>query len=197
MATTDPRVDAYIAHAADFARPLLEHLRDVVHHAVPEVRETIKWGMPFFVAGERILCHMAAFKQHCAFGLWRGKGMVKNASDEAMGQFGRIRSFTDLPPRKELTALLKMATRQALDKVPAKRARTAKAEAEVPTDLAAALRQKQHSRARTTFEAFPPSQRREYIEWLAEAKRDATRARRLATTLEWLAEGKTRNWKYR
>ncbi len=197
MATTDPRVDAYISHAAAFAQPLLEHLRGVVHEAVPEVEETIKWGMPFFVTEDRMLCHMAAFKQHCAFGLWRGRGVVKDASDEAMGQFGRIRTRADLPTKKALIALLKKALREPIAKTPTRRARTPRPEAEVPDDLAAALRQKQHARARATFDAFPPGQRREYIDWITEAKREATRAQRLATTLAWLAEGKTRNWKYR
>ena len=196
MAITDPRVDAYIARAAEFARPLLEHLRDAVHQAVPGVQETVKWGMPFFVTEDRILCHMAAFKQHCAFGLWRGRGVVKDASDEAMGQFGRIETRADLPTKKELIALLKKAAREPVAKAPAKRTRPSKPEAEIPADLAAALRQKQHARARATFDAFPPGQRRDYIEWITEAKREATRAQRLATTLEWLAEGKTRNWKY-
>ncbi|KGI77882.1 YdeI/OmpD-associated family protein [Oleiagrimonas soli] len=196
MAATDPRVDAYIAKSADFARPILEHLRAVAHAADKDIEETIKWGMPCFTVDGGIVCNMAAFKQHCAFNLWHGKQVLGESADDAMGQFGRIQKKADLPPKKELVTLLKQAVRLRREGTAAPRKRAAKPEAPVPDDLAAALKLKKHAKARATFEGFPPGQRREYIEWITEAKREATREKRLATTLEWLAEGKQRNWKY-
>ncbi|HSM14866.1 MAG TPA: YdeI/OmpD-associated family protein [Thermoanaerobaculia bacterium] len=196
MGTRDPRVDAYIAKAAPFAQPILEHLRGLVHRGDPAITETIKWGMPSFEHGG-IVCHMAAFKAHVAFGFWRA-GLVGSTGreQEAMGQFGRIATLDDLPADRTVVALVKKAA--ALNEKGAPKAtkpKRPKPELPVPKDLAAALRK--NAKARKTFEGFPPSHRREYVEWITEAKTDATRARRLATTLEWLAEGKPRNWKYR
>ncbi|TXH64699.1 MAG: hypothetical protein E6Q88_15180 [Lysobacteraceae bacterium] len=198
----DPRIDAYIANSAEFARPILIHLRQIVRTACPDAEETIKWGMPHFLYRGKILCSMAAFKQHCAFGLWRGAEVIEQASDEAMGQFGRIASVRDLPGKKILAGYLGQGMRaigQALDEAmaaPARKAafKTRKPELPVPDDLAARLAK--HRKARETFDSFPPSHRREYIEWIIGAKREDTRARRLAQTIEWLAEGKSRNWKY-
>jgi hypothetical protein len=198
MGTRDSRVDAYIKKAAPFARPILEHLRELVHRAEPAIEETIKWGMPFFERGG-IVCHMAAFKAHVAFGFWRGRLDAPTGREkEAMGNFGRIGSIDDLPADRTVIALVRKAAARAKQEAAAPvkpaPARRAKPELPVPKDLAAAL--KKNAKARRTFEGFPPSHRREYVEWIAEAKTDATRARRLATTLEWLAEGKPRNWKY-
>jgi hypothetical protein len=193
----DSRVDAYIASSADFAKPILTHLRTVVHRAHPAVQETMKWGMPHF-EHNGILCSMAAFKKHCAFGFWKGSlivGRGKNA--EAMGQFGRIVSLADLPKDEVLARYVKEAVRlnEAGVKLPARRKTGApRKPVVVPPALAAALTT--HPKARAAFEAMSPSQRREYAEWIAEAKTDATRDRRLATALEWIAEGKPRNWKY-
>ena len=195
---TDPRIDAYIERAAPFAQPILAHLRAVVHAGCPGATETIKWGMPFFMHGDRILANMAAFKQHCALGFWNGREAIgKGASESAMGQFGRITALADLPAKRELVQIVKRAV--ALIDAGATTTRAAKhspakAELDVPADLIAALARS--TAARTTFEAFSPSKRREYVEWLAEAKREETRAKRLAQTLEWLAEGKSRHWKY-
>lgn len=198
MPTTDPRVDAYIAKSATFAQPVLRHLRRVVHAACPAAEETIKWGFPHFVHRGN-LCAMAAFKAHCAFHFWLGEqvlGGKTGAEDEAMGQFGRIGAIADLPSERELTRLVKKAA--ALNEAGGRRTdgrpKRSRPEAPVPDDLAAAL--KKNAAARRTFEAFSPSHRREYLEWITEAKRPETRARRLATTLEWLAAGKARNWKY-
>ncbi len=197
MGTRDPRVDAYIADAADFARPILEHLREVVHGACPQVEEDIKWGMPFFVY-EGPMCNMAAFKAHCAFGFWKGAGIVgDDADDSAMGHLGRITSLDDLPPKKVLTGYVKQAValKDAQAKAPSRpKKKKAKPEAEVPADLAAALAK--NDKAKATFEGFSPSHRREYIEWITGAKREATRARRLATAIAWMEEGKSQNWKY-
>lgn len=198
MASHDPRVDAYIAKAAAFAQPILEHLRTMVHAASPQVQEDIKWGMPFFLVEGKPLCHMAAFKQHCAFGFWRGKEVVAEAGkDDAMGQFGKLASLKDLPTKKELTALVKKAAASIADGTrPARPKSAPKPPPSLPPDLAALLAQKAHAAARKHYESFPPSAQREYVEWITEAKTEATRQKRLATTLEWLAEGKRRNWKY-
>jgi len=196
MGTRDPRIDAVIARSADFAKPILTYLREAVHAGCPDVVETIKWGMPAF-EHEGPMCQMAAFKAHCTFGFWKGKLVLEGdyKGEEAMGNFGRIESLKDLPPKKTLVAYVKKAAalNEAGVKVPRARKQPKPALA-TPPDLAAAL--KKNRKALETFEAFSPSHRREYIEWITEAKTDATREKRLATALEWLAEGKSRNWKY-
>jgi uncharacterized protein YdeI (YjbR/CyaY-like superfamily) len=197
MGARDPRVDAYIAKSPDFAKPILTHLRAVVHAACPEVEEAIKWGMPFFMYNGAMLCNMAAFKQHCAFGFWRGTRVVADgAQDGAMGQFGRITALTDLPSKKVLTGYIERAMALHDDGGPSRprakpRARKAVA---IPEELRTALRKSPAARA--AFERFSPSQKREYAEWIAEAKREETRERRLETAIAWIAEGKPRNWKY-
>lgn len=197
MGRRDARVDAYIAKSADFARPILEHLREVVHAACPDVEEQMKWSFPNFMY-KGILCSMASFKEHCSFGFWKGELVVGGdaAAEKAMGQFGRITKVSELPSKKVLTGYIKKAMQLNDDgvKAPSRTKKAPKPEAMVPDDLAAALRG--NAKARATFEGFPPSHRREYIEWITEAKTEATRSKRLNTTLEWLAEGKSRNWKY-
>ncbi|WP_440224908.1 YdeI/OmpD-associated family protein [Dokdonella sp. MW10] len=200
MPVTDPRIDAYIDKAAPFAQPILRHLRALVHATCPDVVETIKWGFPHFMHAGAILCSMAAFKQHVAFGFWKG-ALIEGvggpgARDDAMGQFGRIASLDDLPAKRTLVSILRkaMALNEHGVTVPARERKAPRGEAEVPEALAAAL--KRNAKARKTFEAFAPSHRREYCEWIAEAKRDDTRERRVAQAIEWLAEGKQRNWKY-
>jgi uncharacterized protein YdeI (YjbR/CyaY-like superfamily) len=197
MGTRDPRIDAYIARAADFAKPILAYLRETVHAAVPEVEETLKWGHPSFTY-EGILGGMAAFKEHCAFSLWKGALIVKAdpAAERAMGQFGRIRSLADLPPKQVLLGYLKQAAALNEEGVTGRPKRAPKPPAAVPADLRDALAMKKHAKARATFDGLSPSARREYVEWITEAKSEDTRARRLATALEWMAEGKPRNWKY-
>jgi len=197
MATTDPRVDVYIESAAPFARPVLEALRRALHAGCPEVAETIKWGMPFFSIDGRILAHMAAFKRHCGFGFWHGRKLADlGKSDEAMGQFGRIVSVADLPPRRELSRLIRLAVASpaqgAAKGVASKRLR--KPPLPTPEALAAAL--SRNAGAEAHFAKLSDSHRREYAEWIVAAKRDETRTRRVAEAVEWLAEGKTRNWKY-
>ncbi len=194
----DPRIDAYIAKSAPFAQPILRHLRSLVHRACPEATETIKWSMPFF-EHHGLLCHLAAFKAHCTFGFWHQGmndvlGRDASKADEAMGSLGRIGSLADLPGDAVMTRYLKHAAKLNESGTPARPAGKPKPALAVPADLAAAL--KKNPAAAATWEKFPPSHRRDYIEWIIEAKRPATRATRLATTLEWLAEGKPRNWKY-
>ena len=194
----DPRIDAYIAKSAEFAQPILEHLRKLVHEACPQVEETIKWGMPSFVHGDGILCHMGAFKQHAAFGFWKhGLVMGEGVEREGMGSFGKLASPRDLPPKKELVALIRKASllnEQGVKAPGARKAGTPKPLPVVPPDLIAAL--KKNRKAQATFDAFAPSHKREYVDWITEAKRPETRARRLAQAVEWMAEGKPRNWKY-
>jgi uncharacterized protein YdeI (YjbR/CyaY-like superfamily) len=196
MPTRDPRIDAYIDNAAPFARPILTHLREVVHAACPQVAETLKWKSPSFEY-KGLLCGMASFKEHCAFGFWKHE-LVTGESDrsrEAMGSFGRITSVRDLPPRQVLTGYVKKAMELNEQGIKGPRTKTVgKGPVEVPPDLQAAL--SKHTKARATFEGLSASHRREYVEWIVEAKREETRKRRLATALEWLAEGKSRNWKY-
>jgi uncharacterized protein YdeI (YjbR/CyaY-like superfamily) len=196
MGTRDKRVDAYVAKSAHFAKPILEHIRDVVHEGCPEVEETIKWGFPNYQY-KGMLCSMAAFKEHCTFGFWKGSLIVDAAdrrSDEAMGQLGRITKLADLPPRKKLVGYVKKA--KELNDAGVKVAKTTKPKPvlEPPADLLAALRK--NKKAQAAFDKFPPSHKREYVEWIVEAKTDETRQRRLAQAVEWMAEGKPRNWKY-
>jgi uncharacterized protein YdeI (YjbR/CyaY-like superfamily) len=200
-----PEVDAYIAKSAAFAQPILKHLREVVHEGAPEVVEEVKWSRPFFVYRGVILGNISAFKAHCSFGLW-GAEMAQQlraegvASSEGMGTFGRIAKLEDLPARKQLVGYVKEATRKiaegertkSIDRP--KPVRVAKAEVVVPEALAAAL--KRNKSGARHFEAMSPSCRKEYCVWVAEAKREETRERRVAQAVEMIAEGKSRNWKY-
>jgi uncharacterized protein YdeI (YjbR/CyaY-like superfamily) len=200
MARKDPRIDAYIAAAAPFAQPILKHLRKIVHAGCPEVEETMKWSMPHFDY-KGMMCHMAGFKAHCGFGFWDGDRIFKDkkaVEEEAMGHFGRITSIADLPPEKTMIGYVKQAVElkdAGVKRPPRKKAAPAeKKPATMPDDFASALRA--NEKAQTAFDAFTPSQRKEYIEWITDAKREETREQRLGTALEWIAEGKTRHWKY-
>jgi uncharacterized protein YdeI (YjbR/CyaY-like superfamily) len=192
----DERIDAYIAKQAGFARPILDHLRAAVHDACPESEETLKWSAPAFMYKGEILAMMAGFKGHVAFNLWRGSQVVEkgNKLGEAMGQFGRIASIEDLPKPAALAELIRKAMALAGSGVKPQREKTAKAPVETPDDLQAALTE--NEAALSTFEGFSPSCRREYVEWVVEAKRAETRASRIAQAVAWMAEGKKRNWKY-
>jgi len=199
MAKKDPRIDTYIAEAAPFARPILKHLRKVIHQGCPNAVETIKWNSPF-IDYRGLLCGFAAFKAHCALFFWRGIEVghllpKTNTADAGMGQFGKISSLADLPKDSVLLACVRsaVAQRDAPDSKPKRTKKPAK-EMPVPPDLKKELAA--NASAAATFNKFSPSNRREYIEWITEAKRPATRQQRLKTTLEWLAEGKPRNWKY-
>lgn len=198
MGNHDPRIDAYIDNAAGFAQPILERLRAIVHEACPDAEETLKWGAPSFLHAGGILCMMAAFKQHASFGFWKhALVMGEEVPRDGMGSFGKMASLKDLPPKKELVALIRKAMRLNEEgvKTPGVRKTSApKPPPVAPDDLAAAL--KKNRKARAAFDGFPPSQQREYVDWITEAKRDETRQKRLAQAVEWLAEGKPRNWKY-
>ena len=193
----DSRIDAYIERQADFARPILTRLREAVHAACPGCEEGLKWSMPAFLYKGQILAQMAAFKAHATFGFWRGKDVTGGTGREreAMGSFGRIESADDLPDEETLRALVRKAMDVADSGTrPARPPKRPKPSLETPPDLAEAL--EGNAAAKTTFESFPPSARREYVQWIVEAKRSETRAKRLAQAVEWLAEGKRRNWKY-
>lgn len=192
----DPRIDAYIAKAAPFARPILEKVRERVHAAAPDAQETLKWSMPSFTIDGKILIGMAAFKQHAALNFWRGQELSgAEASRDAMGQFGKLTSVDDLPSDTELDALIRQAAELAKT---APAPRKAKHEPKPPPamhpDFARALAAA--PKAKAALDGFPPSAQREYLEWIAEAKQDSTRTKRIETAVEWLSEGKKRHWKY-
>ncbi len=197
MPTTDPRVDAYIAKSADFAKPILTRVRDMVHEACPEVQETIKWGSPFFDYKGQMMCAIAAFKQHCALIFWKASlidGLPPNG-DKSRGSFGRITSMNEMPGKRQFNGYIRAAMALNDAGVTVKRPKAgAKPEAKVPRELAAAL--VKSKKAAAVFGKFRPGQRREYCEWISEAKREETKAKRVAQAVVWIAEGKTRNWKY-
>jgi len=201
MPQKDPRVDLYISKSADFAKPILIHLRELIHLACPEVSETIKWSFASFdYMGP--MCSMAAFKQHCAFGFWKAsimkdKTLAKNSeSESAMGHYGKITSLNDLPSDKKIIAHIKdaMMLNERGIKLPPKKVTKAKKEIVVPVFFLKEL--KKNKKAFTVFEAFSPSHKREYVEWISEAKTGETKNRRMETAIEWMSEGKSRNWKY-
>ncbi len=199
MASHDKRIDAYIENSAEFARPILEHLRAVVHEACPDVEETMKWSFPYFTY-HGMLCGMASFKQHCTFGFWKAKQMAELSGNPgtAMGDFGRIAQLKDLPAKATLKRLIKQA--MAINDSPppvaaaAKPRRSAKPELIAPDAFLEALAK--NKKAKATFDAFSPSHRREYVEWILEAKREETVSKRIEESLRMLSEGKPRHWKY-
>jgi uncharacterized protein YdeI (YjbR/CyaY-like superfamily) len=192
----DPRIDAYIARAQPFARPILEHIRKRVHAAVPQIEETLKWSAPAFTLDGKILLIIASFKAHAAVNFWRGQELPGNeANDDAMGQFGKLKSLEDLPSDAELDRLIREAAELAKNAPAARKTKhEPKPAPAMHPDFAAAL--EEAPKAKAVLDGFPPSAQRDYLEWIAEAKQEATRQKRIATALEWLAEGKRRNWKY-
>jgi uncharacterized protein YdeI (YjbR/CyaY-like superfamily) len=191
----DPRIDAYIAKAAPFARPILEMVRQRVHATLPEVEETLKWSMPSFTLDGKILLGMAAFKAHATVGFWRGQELGIEASKDAMGQLGKLTSLADLPADAELDALIRKAAELTKTApAPRKVKHEPKRQAELHPEFAAAL--DRNPKAKAVLDGFPPSAQREYVDWVAEAKQDSTRAKRIADAVEWLSEGKRRHWKY-
>src|SRR5687768_2890929 len=195
MATRDPRIDAYIAKAAPFAKPILEEVRERVHAAEPEVVETLKWGAPSFTKDGKILLVMAAFKAHAALNFWRGQELGDGSLKAgAMGQFGKLTSVDDLPGKAEFAALVREAAALAATAPAPRKVKHAPRASEIHPEFAAAL--DAHPAAKATLDGFSPSARRDYVDWIADAKQDATRTKRIATAVEWLAESKKRHWKY-
>jgi uncharacterized protein YdeI (YjbR/CyaY-like superfamily) len=202
MPDTDPRVDAYIKKAAPFAQPILIKLRKLIFQACPDAVETIKWSFPNYEIHGSMLCSIAAFKEHCAFGFWKAallkdtEGIMHLAERNAMGHFDRLSSLKDLPADRILITYLKEAALLNKNNVRLERTKAApKKELPIPKPLLAAL--KKNKKASAVFEDFSPSNKREYIEWISDAKTDETLNKRLATTIEWLEQGKSRNWKYK
>ena len=205
-AKLDPKVDAYIAKAAPFAQPVLAHLRGLIHKACPDAVEEMKWSRPFFLHGGTILCNLSAFKAHCSFGFWgaeMGKVLRKDGVLQAggMGSLGRITSLKDLPPEKQLLGYIRQAVAliesgRGENRIVAARrvVKAPKPPVEVPAEFTLAL--KKNKAANAAYAAFSPSCKREYAEWIADAKRPETRERRIAQAVVWIAEGKQRNWKY-
>ena len=201
MAKQDTRIDDYIAKSPKFAQLILTHLRKVVHKACPEIEETIKWGFPHFDY-KGMMCSMAAFKNHCTFGFWKGvlindpKRLLTPIGKTGMAHFAKITMLDDLPDDAILKEYIKEAIKlnETGAKVPSKPKATAKKALEIPGYLVTAL--KQNKAASDTFQNFSYTNKKEYVEWLTTAKTEATQEKRLATTIEWLAEGKIRNWKY-
>jgi uncharacterized protein YdeI (YjbR/CyaY-like superfamily) len=198
------KVDGYIASAGAFAQPILHHIRELVHKALPDVEEDIKWSMPFFIYRGLMVGNMAAFKQHCSFGLWGKEATADLRADglydrKAMGVLGKLTSLKDLPSDREFIKYVRAAAAEIdigarTTNYSRSKPSAPKPPPESPASLAAAL--KKNKAAATHFAAMPPGCKREYCEWIAEAKRDETRDKRVATAIEWIAEGKRRNWKY-
>ena len=195
MGKRDKRVDAYIAKSADFAKPIMNYLRDVVHDACPDCEETLKWSSPTFLYLGEIMCSFAAFKQHIQFGFWKHELLMPGRTREGMG-FGRITSMNDVPSKKQLVTLIGKAMKLNEEgvKVPRMKPAAPKKAIPMPADLKAALAK--NRKASAVYREFSPSARREYLEWITEAKSEDTRARRLEQAVEWMSEGKQRNWKY-
>ncbi|MEO6253763.1 MAG: DUF5655 domain-containing protein [Ferruginibacter sp.] len=202
MPKKEKAIDTYIAKAADFAKPILNHIRELVHKTCPDVEEKMKWSMPFFDYKGEMLCHMASFKQHAVMGFWKAPLMkdsilVENAKSEtAMGHLGRIGSLKDMPPDKKITAWIKEAM-QLNDKgikLPAKAKATDNKELIIPDYFTKAI--SRNKKAKQVFENFAQSHKKEYVMWVTEAKTEVTRNKRIDTALEWIAEGKSRLWKY-
>jgi len=202
MEQFDPRVDAYIEKSAAFAKPILEHIRKIVHNASPLITENIKWGMPFFEHKGQV-CQMAAFKQHCAFGFWKASRLADpnhllNPGEEASaGSFGRINTLDDLPKDDALKDFVLQAIKlnESGEKVPAvKKAPAEKKELVVPDYFTSLL--EEYPKAKEAFEKFSPSHKKEYVEWIVDAKTNATREKRINQAVEMMSEGKSRHWKY-
>jgi len=194
-------IDSYINKSAEFSRPVLNHLRELVHKACPEVEEKMKWSFPHFDYKGEMMCSMAAFKQHCAFGFWKAS-LMKNSQKmfekygkTAMGHLGQIKNLEDLPPDKVLIAGIKEAMKLNEEGVKISKSKpVSKGDIKTPDFLMTAL--KKNKKALETYQNLSASHIREYVEWITEAKTEATRDKRIETALEWLSEGKSRNWKY-
>jgi uncharacterized protein YdeI (YjbR/CyaY-like superfamily) len=192
----DPRIDSYIAKAQPFARPILAHVRERVHAVLPNAEETLKWSMPAYTISGKIVLITAAFKAHMALNFWRGQELRGDAANaDAMGQFGKIKSMGELPGDAELDRLIREAAELAKSAPAPRKTKSApKPPPELHPEFAAALAKA--PKAKTVLDGFPPSAQRDYFEWIAEAKQDSTRQKRIASAIEWLGEGKRRHWKY-
>ncbi len=200
MSNYNEKVDAYIAKAQPFAQPILEHIRELVHKACPDVEEKMKWSMPFFDYKGEMMCHIASFKQHAVMGFWKGAlmsdpSLVENAKSEtSMGHLGKLTSLKDLPSDRKLISYIKEAMKLNEDGIKMVKKPASKTTYIVPAYITTAI--KKNKKAFATWEAFAPSHRKEYAQWIDEAKTEATKEKRIAQAIEWMAEGKSRHWKY-
>ena len=196
MGKRDPRIDAYIAKQKDFAKPIMKYLRDVIHEGCPDVEETLKWSSPSFMH-HGLMCGFAGFKEHAIFGFWKHTLLLKTKQGErAAGSYGRLTSMDDLPPKRVLLDLVKKAMVLNEKGTVAPRLRSMKAKKSIPMHASFKAALAKSKKAAAQFADFSPSKKLEYLEWIADAKADDTRARRVAQAVEWIAEGKSRNWKY-
>jgi uncharacterized protein YdeI (YjbR/CyaY-like superfamily) len=191
--TREPRIDAYIARAKPFARPILEKVRERVHAVVPDIEEAMKWGHPTYCRGGKILLGTAAFKEHAAVNFWRGQELGLAREEGAMGQLGKLKSVADLPPNLD-ELIAKAAELAQSAPAPRKTKHAPKPVPQLHPDFAKALAKA--PKAKAVLDSFPPSAQRDYLEWISEAKQESTRAKRIATAVEWLTEGRRRHWKY-
>lgn len=197
-----PAITAYIEKAEPFAQPILHYLRDIIHQVCPEVEEKMKWSFPHFDYLGEMMCSMAAFKKHCAFGFWKAALLessflqMEGNEKTAMGDFGKLTKLEDLPPKNILVQIISAAKglNEAGIKIPKKISKNEKNELATPDDFHQLLLQ--NPIALSVFEKFPYSHRKEYLQWFDDAKTTPTRQKRMAQALEWISEGKGRNWKY-
>lgn len=202
MGAKDKKVDDYIAKRPDFAKPILNHLRELFHKAHPAFEEKIKWGVPSF-DHKGIVANMAAFKEHCALVFWKASLMkdphkiFAKEGKSGMGHLGKIKSLKDLPSDKILIQYIKEAVNLNENgiKLPSKKEN--KKDLEIPSYFKSALKSlPDGKKAWEIFENFSYSNKKEYIDWLNDAKTESTRKKRLETAVKWISEGKIRNWKY-
>jgi uncharacterized protein YdeI (YjbR/CyaY-like superfamily) len=191
--TREPRIDAYVARAKPFARPILEKVRERVHAVVPDIEEAMKWGHPTYCRGGKILLGTAAFKEHAAVNFWRGQELGLAREEGAMGQLGKLKGVADLPPNLD-ELIAKAAELAQSAPAPRKTKHAPKPAPQLHPDFAKALAKA--PKAKAVLDSFPPSAQRDYLEWISEAKQESTRAKRIATAVEWLTEGRRRHWKY-
>ncbi|WP_428071186.1 YdeI/OmpD-associated family protein [Chryseobacterium gambrini] len=200
MEKYSPKVDEYIEKSQDFAKPILNYIRETVHEFCPDAEEAIKWKFPTFLYKGKILCSMVAFKQYCSMGFWLHDEMtsLKEFETEAektnMFSLGKITETENLPSKPQLKKMIVEAMELTDMGVTLKKATPSKTETEVPDYFQNALNE--NKKALEIFKKASPSFRKEYINWIAEAKTESTRNKRMDQALEWISEGKGRNWKY-
>jgi len=197
MPKKNPAVDAYINKSKPFAKPILKHLRKIIHKACPKVTEDIKWGAPFYLYQDRILCATMAFKAHCAIVFWKSALIRKEMGQKAVGDLKSLRRISlleELPSERELLAYIKLAMHfnEPSTKLPPREKRSDPLK--IPRELTYALRA--NPKAFKNFNSFTPSKKKDYIFWITGAKTEETRERRLEISVDWISEGKSRNWKY-
>src|SRR5262245_56589332 len=200
MKHASPEFDAHISDAPAYAKPILTKLRALFNKACPDIEEVMKWSFPHFEY-RGIVGSMAAFKNYIRWGFWKAKlmndphGLFKPTDDDTTLCAPKAATPSDLPSDKIVLEYIReaVALNEKGVKAPARKKKPAKPLV-VPDDLQAAL--KKNKKALPAFEAFSPSHKREYVDWITEAKQEATRQQRLATAIEWIAEGKPRHWKY-